>query len=204
MYESAAVVTGKSTGTDADPLPPSLKPETQRVTLESTDEAPRAPLNTPVGYNGTGAIRQSRDNVTGKTVMGDLPQAPQNMPVSLDPPGVDNYRRENVTLGGDAHAPPAIHLGRDTDTVNQPSRTLDYGLEQGQRQGQSGQEKVNVYGMDQDRSSGQTKVNLDRPRGLEEDTAAYKDTPDESGVASNYQTKVTDFTGKGIHIFGEI
>ncbi|XP_010537183.1 PREDICTED: low-temperature-induced 65 kDa protein-like [Tarenaya hassleriana] len=43
---------------------------------------------------------------------------------------------------------------------------------------------------------GQRKVNLERPKGLEEDRAAPGGGLDSSGVVSNYQSKVTDPTGK--------
>ncbi|OMO95943.1 hypothetical protein CCACVL1_05154 [Corchorus capsularis] len=48
--------------------------------------------------------------------------------------------------------------------------------------------------------AGQPKVNLQRPKGLEEDPAAPKDTP--GAYTTNYQTKVTDPTGKGGEVTG--
>lgn len=44
--------------------------------------------------------------------------------------------------------------------------------------------------------SGQPRVNLQRPKGLEEDPGTPKDTPG-SYVPGNYQAKVGDYTGKG-------
>ncbi|XVE64218.1 hypothetical protein DITRI_Ditri07aG0083900 [Diplodiscus trichospermus] len=54
--------------------------------------------------------------------------------------------------------------------------------------------KTFVHG--QEEYPGQPKVNLHIPKGLEEDPAAPKDTPD-ACVTINYQTKVADPTGKG-------
>lgn len=49
----------------------------------------------------------------------------------------------------------------------------------------------------QEEFPGQPKVNLERPRGLDEDPAAPKKSPDACNTPSNYQSKVTDPTGKG-------
>ncbi|XP_021892131.1 low-temperature-induced 65 kDa protein [Carica papaya] len=49
----------------------------------------------------------------------------------------------------------------------------------------------------QEEVPGQPKVNLERPRGLDEDPAAPKKSPDACNTPSNYQSKVTDPTGKG-------
>ncbi|XVF09867.1 hypothetical protein REPUB_Repub07fG0134100 [Reevesia pubescens] len=102
-----------------------------------------------------------------------------NDPVNSSLPGLEaprvNFGNTTViaeeTLAPQNTPVPSAHQSRDAN----PAKTFVHGQEE---------------------YPGQPKVNLQSPKGLEEDPAAPKDTPD-ACTTTNYQTKVTDPSGKG-------
>ncbi|KAK0597182.1 hypothetical protein LWI29_022675 [Acer saccharum] len=178
---------GRSTAMDVDPLKPNVKPGSNfhgqegtkgqhKVTLGSVmgEDVTHASQNKPVTHSDdatTGIHYQ--DNVPSSTVTGDLPHGPP-----FHPPGI-SHGRDNVPVKGDVLDPPGIHHHSSRDNV--PStRTSDDGR------------KIR----DDVPSRTTAKDNLERPKGQEEDFAAPKDSSGDY-TSANYQSKVTDPTGKG-------
>ncbi|KAH7557629.1 hypothetical protein JRO89_XS11G0193200 [Xanthoceras sorbifolium] len=205
--KTSAVNPGRSTAMDVDPFVQNVKPGSHihgqegqhRVTPGSTTVmggVPHGPEKTHASHNAPG-IHQTRDNDPSRKVdatpqmpvsldppgihhsSDNVPHATPQMPVSFGPPGI-HHSSDNVpsrTVAGDA---PGIHHSRD----NVPSSKVV-----GDRPGinssrDNDPSRTFVHG-EQDRR-GQPKVNL------KEDTAAPG-----AYTSSNYQTKVTDPTGKG-------
>ncbi|KAK0596440.1 hypothetical protein LWI29_015715 [Acer saccharum] len=185
-YDSAASRTTAGQ-VDVDPLEPNVKPGSNFHGQEGTRRQQRV----------TGSHdRRTKDNVPSSTVKGDLPHGPP-----FDPPGI-NHGRDNVPVTGDVLDPPGIHHHSSRDNVpstrtsaaicndNVVVRPVVTGIHHNSR------DDVPSRTTPQQDRSGQTKVNLERPKGPEEDFAAPKDSSGDY-TSSNHQTKVTDPTGKG-------
>ncbi|OMO97874.1 Low temperature responsive protein [Corchorus olitorius] len=92
---------------------------------------------------------------------------------------------------------PKVNFGKQTAVSNDPliaSQNTPVAVSRQSRDADPSKTFVQEY-------PGQPKVNLQRPKGLEEDPAAPKDTPG-AYTTTNYQTKVTDPTGKGGEVTG--
>ncbi|KAI9160797.1 hypothetical protein LWI28_011633 [Acer negundo] len=182
---------GRPTAMDVDPLKPNVKPGSNlhgqegtkgqhKVTLGSVmgEDVTHASQNKPVTHSDDATTgihyHKTKDNVPSSTVTGDLPHGPP-----FHPPGI-SHGRDNVPVKGDVLDPPGIHHHSSRDNV--PStRTSD-----------DGGRKIR----DDVPSRTTAKDNLERPKGQEEDFAAPKDSSGDQ-TSTNYQTKVTDPTGKG-------
>lgn len=85
-------------------------------------------------------------------------------------------------------------LGEETPVpLSSPVSSLVHGTRKSNKDVDPRQEFVSGQG---GQHSDQSRVNLDRPRGLEEDTQAPKANP-QADTPSNYETKVTDPTKSG-------
>ncbi|XP_038994063.1 low-temperature-induced 65 kDa protein-like [Hibiscus syriacus] len=108
-------------------------------------------------------------------------------------------RERKRTVGG-LEAPlmreqPRVGFGKTTDTVGEPPAPLqNTPFPSSYQVKDDNPSKTFVHGVDE--YPGQPKVNLQRPKGLEEDATAPKDTADAYST-TNYQTKVTDPTREG-------
>ncbi|XVF50816.1 hypothetical protein PTKIN_Ptkin04bG0133900 [Pterospermum kingtungense] len=91
--------------------------------------------------------------------------------------------------------PPRVNFRETTDVIEVPKAPQNTPVPTAQQTKDADPTKTFVYAQDEF-DPGQPKVNLQGPKGLEEDPAAPKDTPDAYST-TNYQTKVTDPTGKG-------
>ncbi|KAK8657202.1 hypothetical protein V6N13_035454 [Hibiscus sabdariffa] len=91
-------------------------------------------------------------------------------------------------------APTRTDFAKTTDTVEEPLAPQITPLPSSYQVKDDDPTKTFVHGGDE--YPGQEKVNLQRPKGLEEDDAAPKNTFD-AYTTTNYQTKVTDPTGEG-------
>ncbi|XWS50524.1 hypothetical protein CRYUN_Cryun12cG0094100 [Craigia yunnanensis] len=89
---------------------------------------------------------------------------------------------------------PRVNFGKTTIIVEEPLAPQNTDVRSSHQSNDDNPTKTFVHG--QEEYPGQPKVNLQRPKGLEEDPAAPKDTLD-AYTTTNYQTKVTDPTGKG-------
>ncbi|XWS37832.1 hypothetical protein CRYUN_Cryun19dG0079200 [Craigia yunnanensis] len=89
---------------------------------------------------------------------------------------------------------PRVNFGKTTVIVEKPLAPQITPVPSSHKSKDDNPTKTFVHG--QEEYPGQPKVNLQRPKGLEEDPAAPKDTPD-AYTTTNYQTKVIDPTGKG-------
>ncbi|TQE03920.1 hypothetical protein C1H46_010447 [Malus baccata] len=159
-------------------------------------KAPNAPQNAPLPslgeYKSKGAD-QSQTFVSGKE--GHLGQSREHIPVSSlggddQKTNVADVRQTSVT-GKEGHSGqtrvPLHHRGSDDRTPI--SSRGDY-----QKTNVTDPSHTSVTG--NEGHFGQSKVNLDRPRGLEEDTNAHMADP-LVFTPSNDQTKVTDPTNAG-------
>ncbi|GMI99615.1 LOW-TEMPERATURE-INDUCED 65, RESPONSIVE TO DESICCATION 29B [Hibiscus trionum] len=90
---------------------------------------------------------------------------------------------------------PRVDFGKTTATVEEPLAPQNTPLPSSYQVKEDNPTKTFVHGGDE-YNPGQQKVNLQRPKGLEEDDAAPKDSF-EPYTTTNYQTKVTDSTGQG-------
>ncbi|XP_021296124.1 low-temperature-induced 65 kDa protein-like [Herrania umbratica] len=89
---------------------------------------------------------------------------------------------------------PRVNSGKTTLTVEEPLGPQNTPVSRTSHQSKDANPtKTFLYG--QEEYPGQPKVNLQRPKGLEDDPAAPEGTPD-AYTTTNYQTKVTDPTGK--------
>ncbi|KAK0596366.1 hypothetical protein LWI29_014983 [Acer saccharum] len=208
--ETSGVNHGRSTAMDVDPLKPNVKPGSNfhgqegtkgqhKVTLGSVmdEDVTHASQNKPVTHydDATTGIHdhKTEDNVPSSTLMGDLPHGPP-----FDPPGIF-HDRDNVPVKGDVLDPPGIHHHSSRDNV--PSTRTSVAICDDNivvRPGihHNSRDDVPSRTTPQQDRSGQTKDNLERPKGLKEDFAAPKDSSGDY-TSANHQTKVTDPTGKG-------
>ncbi|XVE58545.1 hypothetical protein DITRI_Ditri04bG0177800 [Diplodiscus trichospermus] len=90
---------------------------------------------------------------------------------------------------------PRVNFGKTTATVEEPQAPQNTPLRSSQQSKDANPTKT--FGLAQDEHHpGQSKVYLQKPKGLEEDPAALKDTPDAYGT-TNYRTKLADPRGQG-------
>lgn len=90
---------------------------------------------------------------------------------------------------------PRVDFGKRTEAVGEPLAPQNTPMPSSQGKDTIGPTRTFLHG-EEEGFSGQPKVNLQRPIGLEEDPAAPKDSPD-AYVTTNYQSKVADPTGEG-------
>ncbi|TYG91807.1 hypothetical protein ES288_A12G291600v1 [Gossypium darwinii] len=98
-------------------------------------------------------------------------------------------------LEGLVREQPRVDFGKRTDAVGEPLAPQNTPMPSSQGKDTTGPTRTFLHG-EGGGYSGQPKVNLQRPIGLEEDPAAPKDNPD-AYVTTNYQSKVTDPIGEG-------
>ncbi|XP_022737370.1 low-temperature-induced 65 kDa protein-like [Durio zibethinus] len=89
---------------------------------------------------------------------------------------------------------PRVNFEKTTAIVVEPIAPPNTPVSSSHRSKDANPTKTFVHG--QEENARQPKVNLQRPKGLEEDPAAPKDTPN-AYTTTNYQTKITDPSGKG-------
>ncbi|KAK2653843.1 hypothetical protein Ddye_013699 [Dipteronia dyeriana] len=190
---------GRSTAMDVDPLETNVKPGSNFDGQERTKGQHKVTLGSVIGEDITHASQkkpvtryddattgihdhQTKDNVPSNTGMGDLPHEPP-----FHSPGI-SHGRDNVPVKGDVLEPPGIHHHSSRDNV--PStRTSDDNVV----------DRPGIHHKIRDDVSSRTTAtdNLERPKGQEEDFAAPKDSFGDY-TSANYQTKVTDPTGKDV------
>ncbi|KAK4837905.1 hypothetical protein QYF36_009418 [Acer negundo] len=208
--ETSGVNHGRSTAMDVDPLKSNVKPGSNFHGQEGTKGQHKVTLGSVMGEDVTQASQnkpvtryddatttgihdhKTKDNIPSSTVTGDLPHGPP-----FHPPGI-SHGRDNVPVKGDVLDPPGIHHHSSRDNV--PSTRTSVAICNDNVVVSPVMTGIHHNSRDdvtpQQYRSGQTKVNLERPKGQEEDFAAPKDSSGDY-TSSNHQTKVTDPTGKG-------